>query len=178
MTSCNPHNSARRKQLRVKLWKPRHLPSSLIKAEPQACTLPSPVTVLCGPRCAIYPPGHSPAHRRDKPLCHPPGGKHRFRHQEASTSLRTTLGTHYKQEELWSCSQHEGSHKQTKSDGREMFRMKEQDKNSQETAKWRELQKKKREFRLTIVKMVQDLGKRKRHRFRTYKRCLTKSYKM
>lgn len=55
MTSCNPHNSARRKQLRVKLWKPRHLPSSLIKAEPQACTLPSPVTVLCGPGVPYTP---------------------------------------------------------------------------------------------------------------------------
>lgn len=38
--------------------------------------------------------------------------------------------------------------------------------------------KKKKEFRVMMVKMVQDLGKRIRHRLRTYKRCLTKSYKM
>ena len=42
----------------------------------------------------------------------------------------------------------------------------------------RQLPKKKKEFRVMMVKMVQDLGKRIRHRLRTYKRCLTKSYKM
>ena len=32
-----------------------------------------------------------------------------------------------------------------------------------------------KEFRVMIVKMIQDLGKRMRHRLRRYNKCLTKS---
>ena len=57
-----------------------------------------------------------------------------------------------------------------------MFQMKEQDKNSQEQLNKVEIGNlHKNEFRVVIVKMIQDLEKERRHRPRSYKRQLTKS---
>ena len=57
-----------------------------------------------------------------------------------------------------------------------MFQTKEQDKNQQEQLNAEEISNLTgKHFRVMIVKMIQDLGKRTRHRLRSYKRCLTKS---
>ena len=177
MTSCNPHNSARRKQLRVNLWKPRHLPSSLIKAEPQACTLPSPVTMLCTLQdtaldTALPTRGTSPCstHQAEStglatrrlPQASGPLGEDATskRNYDPAASIKESINRQNEMAEK--CF---GWRNKIKTHKKQL---------NEETA----TKKKKKEFRVMMVKMVQDLGKRMRHRLRTYKRCLTKSYKM
>ena len=59
---------------------------------------------------------------------------------------------------------------------RNMLQMKEQDKNLQGQLNEEKIGNlPEKEFRVIIVKMIQDIGKRWRHRLRRYKKCLTKS---
>ena len=57
-----------------------------------------------------------------------------------------------------------------------MFQMKKQDKTTEEQLSEVEIGNlPEKEFRIMIVKMIQDLGKEWRHRPRGYKKCLIKN---
>ena len=74
-------------------------------------------------------------------------------------------GRHQKQEELGSCSPHKDNDKHRRLDKgrwhRNMFQMKEKCKNPQEQLNEEEIgDQAEKEFRVMIVKMIQNLGKR------------------
>ena len=59
-----------------------------------------------------------------------------------------------------------------------LYQMKEQDKTPEKQLNEVEIGNlPEKEFRLMIVKMIQDLGKEWRQRWRRHKKCLTKIYK-
>ena len=101
--------------------------------------------------------------------------------QRDKTQFHPPVGRHQKQEELQTCSLRNGDNKHRKLDKmrqqRNIFQMKGQDKIPQEQINEEKIGKlHEREFRVRIVKMIQDLSKRmEAQEWRSYKRYLTKS---
>ena len=174
MTSCNLHSSARRKQLRVHLWKPRHSTLNPDKGRtpglhtpftcdravwPQVCHIPSKTSHPSTQPCPAE--GRDPAPpTRGLPQASGPlrEGTTRGGTNDTAASIKESMKRQNEMAEK--CFQRRNKIKTQKKQLNE------------------ERATKKKKNRVMMVKMVQDLGKRMRQRLRTYKRCLTKSYKM
>lgn len=107
-----------------------------------------------------HTPWHRPAHQRVKTKLYPPGGR---------TSGR---GTPIPQRAEW-----RHHHRKIERDGRELCSRQRTRQNPRRTTKRRQTVYPKQQLRVTRVRMIQDLGKR-RPRLRRHKKCLKKTQKL